>query len=118
VSFTYHQRSLRDLNRKLKVTTQVDWFTVHGSWFKIFIFPEIINEPTNGSPASAEFAWIAGRHPRLPPACRMAGRFEFVGRYVPFIQGNIELALGFRARALGISQETKLSNREPLNREH
>ena len=31
--------------------------------------------------------------------------FEFVGRYVLFIQGDIEFALDFRARPLGVSQK-------------
>jgi hypothetical protein len=58
----------------------------------------------------------AVRHLRNSPGL-LVGVFEFVGRYVLFFQGNIELAMSFHARAFGISQEKKLStvNREPLN---
>jgi hypothetical protein len=56
----------------------------------IFIFLEIVDEPTNGSACSSGL---------------LVDIFEFIGRYVLFIQGNIEFALDFRARPLGVSQE-------------
>jgi len=67
---------------------------VHGSRFTVgnafFIFFEIVDESTNGSTCSSGL---------------LVDIFEFVGRYVLFIQGDIEFALDFRARPLGVSQE-------------
>ncbi len=70
------------------VTTQVVRFTV--GYFSLSIFFEIVDESTNGSTFSSGL---------------LVDIFEFVGRYVLFIQGDIEFALDFRARALGVSQE-------------
>jgi len=63
-------------------------FTV--GYFAFFIFFEIVDEPTNGNTCSSGL---------------LVDIFEFVGQYVLFIQCNIEFALDFRARPLGISQE-------------
>jgi hypothetical protein len=70
-------------------------YQVHGSrfrvsYFALLIFFELVDESTNGSTCfSGLFVNI----------------FEFVGRNVLFIQGDLEFALDFRARPLGISQE-------------
>ena len=54
------------------VTTQVVRFTV--GYFALSIFFEIVDESTNGSTCSSGLLVDI-------PACQMAGRFEFVGRY-------------------------------------
>jgi hypothetical protein len=55
------------------------------------MFLQIIDETTNGSPCSSGL---------------FEDIFEFVGRYILFIQGNIEFALDFHARPFGVSQES------------
>ena len=71
---------------------------VHGSGFRVgyfalFIFFEIVDESTNSSTCSSGL---------------LVNIFEFVGRYVLFIQSDIEFS---------IVQSSSLSNLEPLNRE-
>jgi hypothetical protein len=53
-------------------------FTV--GYFALSIFFEIVDESTNASPAMRDSSGLLVDI----PACQMAGRFEFVGRYVLF----------------------------------
>ena len=80
---------------QLKTDGNYSGCQVHGSGFTVdrlalFIFFAIINKSTNGSMCSSG----------LP-----INIFEFAGRYVSFIHGDVKFTLDFRARSLSISQE-------------
>ena len=80
------ENNLRDVNSKITVTTQVVRFTVI-RFAIFFIFLKIVDESTNSTCSSGLLVDI----------------FEFIGGYVLFIQGDIELALNPSARSLGVS---------------
>jgi hypothetical protein len=78
---------LRDVSSKITVTTQVVRFKVN-RFATFFIFLKIVDESTNGSTCSSGL---------------LVDIFEFIGRYVLFIQGDREPTLNLSARSLTIS---------------